>query len=455
MVHPCARRAHALVRGWLPLSLAALALLAALPDPAFAQGRGGGGPGGGLGGGGGPPAFPMMRGMGPDVAHGRPVWAGEQGVEASRKGQETALEAHAARLSKGEAEKALTMAREQPQFFEVDDHGALILKGEIVAVDPDPAALARAAKAGFAIRRQAPVEGTGIAPAILSSDKDDARHAIRWLRRHDPAGRYDFNHVYFQSGGAAKAPAAGGGPVAPSHHALLLGLVDTGVTASALHLDGRALIARSFPGGVPVAASHGTAVAALLTRGLTERTASLYAADIYSEGVRGGSAELLARALGWLAANHVPVINVSLVGPPNQLVAAVVRALIAKGHIIVAPVGNDGVDARPLYPASYPGVVAVSAVDSKQRLLPEASRVKRVDFVAQGIVEVPDLAGRKVTARGTSFAAPIVSRRLAAMMGGPSPAQAQAAIRKLRAEAVPLRGSGRNGFGHGFIADRP
>lgn len=448
MFHPRAPRAKAIARRWLQLSLACLAILAVPLDPAPAQGRGGG-----LGGGmGGPPGFPVTRGADPDVGHGRPIWAGGNSTETGRKGQETALEGHAAHLSKEEAEKARKMVQEQPHYYETDDNGALVLKGEVLAINPDPALLDKATKAGFAIRRQASIEGTGISTAILSSDREDARHAIRWLRRHDPAGLYDFNHVYFQSG---KAHAVEGRLPPATHHPVILGLIDTGITASALHLDNRALIARSFPGGAPVAASHGTAVAALLTHGFAERALSLYAADIYSEGPKGGSAELLARALGWLAVNHVPVINVSLVGPPNQLVAAVVRALIARGHIIVAPVGNDGADARPLYPASYPGVIAVSAVDGKQHLLPEASRVKRVDFVAQGIFEVPDRTGHRITARGTSFAAPIVSRRLAELMSAPSPAQAQAAIRQLGAEAMPLHGSGRNSFGHGFIAAQP
>lgn len=444
MIHPRTPRAKAAARRCLRAWLACLLLLAATLDPALAQGRGGG-----LGG---PPAFPMMHGADPDMGHGRPIWAGGNSAEADRKGEETAEEAHVAHLSKGEAEKARKMAQEQQQYYETDDNGALVLKGEVLAINPDPALLEKAAKAGFSIRRQAPIEGTGIGMAILSSDREDARHAIRWLHRHDPDGLYDFNHVYFQSG---KAHGVESKRPAPTHHPVVLGLIDTGVTASALHLDSHALTARSFPGGAPVAAAHGTAVAALLTRGFAEGALSLYAADIYSEGPKGGSAEMLAHALGWLAANHVPVMNVSLVGPPNQLVAAVIRALIARGHIIVAPVGNDGADARPLYPASYPGVIAVSAVDGKQRLLPEASRVKRVDFVAQGIVEVPDRSGHEVTARGTSFAAPIVSRRLAELMSAPNPAQAQAAIRRLRAEAIPLHGSGRNGFGHGFITGQP
>ncbi len=135
---------------------------------------------------------------------------------------------------------------------------------------------------------------------------------------------------------------------------------------------------------------------------------TIYAADIFGSGQRGGTSELLIRALGWMASGNVPVVNVSMVGPSNDLVAAAIRHMIVKGFTIVAPVGNDGAAARPMFPASYPGVIAVSGATDGGALLPEASRVTRVDFVAPAIVHVSDLTGGPTIMRGTSFAAPIV-----------------------------------------------
>src|SRR3546814_15328799 len=80
----------------------------------------------------------------------------------------------------------------------------------------------------------------------------------------------------------------------------------------------------------------------------------------------------------------VPVINVSLVGPPNLLVRTAVTAVQRRGLIVVAAVGNDGPAAAPLYPAAYPGVVAVTGVDSNNRVLSEAGRGPHVDFAAPG-----------------------------------------------------------------------
>ncbi len=89
------------------------------------------------------------------------------------------------------------------------------------------------------------------------------------------------------------------------------------------------------------------------------------------------------RSHGWCT-SACPVINVSLVGPPNVILESVVRLVIARGFIIVAAVGNDGPAAAPLYPASYPGVIGVTAVDAHRHVLVEAARGPQVRFAAPG-----------------------------------------------------------------------
>src|SRR5207245_7526152 len=97
-------------------------------------------------------------------------------------------------------------------------------------------------------------------------------------------------------------------------------------------------------------------------------------------------------AFGWLAREHVPVINVSLVGPPNAMLAAIVRDVLSRGYLVVAAVGNDGPAAPPLYPAAWPGVIGVTAVDARQRVLVEAGRGPQVKFAAPG--EIGRASGR-------------------------------------------------------------
>jgi hypothetical protein len=151
-----------------------------------------------------------------------------------------------------------------------------------------------------------------------------------------------------------------------------------------------------------------------------------------------------------MAQSKVPVINISMVGPPNDLVGLAVSRMIDRGFTIVAPVGNDGPAARPIFPASYAGVIAVSASDANGRLLPEASRVTRVDFVAPGIATVIGPSGATETVRGTSFAAPIVSRLLADNQNVPDVTLARNALAGLARKAGRPT-EGRKWYGQGIV----
>ena len=108
------------------------------------------------------------------------------------------------------------------------------------------------------------------------------------------------------------------------------------------------------------------------------------------------------------------VINISLVGPRNALVERAVAGARERGVILVAAVGNDGPAAPPLFPASYDGVVGVTAVSVVDRVLPEAGRGAQVDFAAPGAdMAAAGAAGSWTSVRGTSFAAPIVAGLIA------------------------------------------
>src|SRR5690606_19275498 len=134
---------------------------------------------------------------------------------------------------------------------------------------------------------------------------------------------------------------------------------------------------------------HGTAVASLLV-GQSDvfhgaaAGAELFVADVYCGLATGGALDAVAEAFAWMSREAVPVINISLVGPPNALLERVVGVVTERGQIVVAAVGNDGPGAAPLFPAAYPDVVGVTGVDAKQRVIVEACRGKHVDFSAPG-----------------------------------------------------------------------
>jgi subtilisin family serine protease len=155
-----------------------------------------------------------------------------------------------------------------------------------------------------------------------------------------------------------------------------------------------------------------------------------------------------------MAREKVAVINVSLVGPRNALLERAVGALVVRGHIIVAAVGNDGPAAAPLFPASYEGVIGVTGVDAKHRVLIEAGRGKQVDFAARGAdvsaaAAAPD---QYAAVRGTSFAAPLVASLLAELRA-PDVGQREQLLGKLIALAHDLGKPGRDDvYGAGELA---
>src|SRR5437764_1349754 len=219
-----------------------------------------------------------------------------------------------------------------------------------------------------------------------------------------------------------------------------IGLIDSGVDVTHEVFNG--ITVQQHGCGTAVPAEHGTAVASLMVgRASTFHGAApgsaLYAADVFCGRPTGGAVDAVAEAFGWLAREHVPVINVSLVGPPNTMLAAIVQDVLSRGYLIVAAVGNDGPAAPPLYPAAWPGVIGVTAVDARQRVLVEAGRGPQVKFAAPGA----DMAAASpqqayVLVRGTSFASPIVAGLLALELEAPDGAAAKRAVAALAARAL-------------------
>ena len=145
-----------------------------------------------------------------------------------------------------------------------------------------------------------------------------------------------------------------------------------------------------------------------------------------------------------MVGNGVPVVSISLVGPANPLLARAIAAVQHRGVIVTAAVGNDGAAAPPAYPASYGGVVAVTGVDARGRVLFEAGRASHLDYAAPGAdITAIGLDGKPGQLRGTSFAAPLAASRIAAL-GRPGDTMA---ARLARADAEAVSRSGRVGRG--------
>ncbi|HUQ08986.1 MAG TPA: S8 family serine peptidase [Steroidobacteraceae bacterium] len=298
-----------------------------------------------------------------------------------------------------------------------DPRGELVVRAEVVAIDITQPALDQAVAEKFSVRRVEELADLGVKITILQTPEGmSAARGLKRLRKLDPEGTYDFNHVYLDSGeiGAGRLRSVADDPAGDTTPAAAgrAGLIDGGVD-SAHQVLKKTRVQRFGCAGAVVPSAHGTAVASiLLSRGTISE---LFAADVYCGEPAGGAVDAVAAAFSWMAREKVAVINVSLVGPRNALLERVVGALVARGHVIVAAVGNDGPASPPLYPAAYEGVIGVTGVDAKHRVLIEACRGKQVDFAALG-AEVSAAAGAPdqfAAVRGTSFAAPLVAAMLA------------------------------------------
>lgn len=347
--------------------------------------------------------------------------------------------------------------------LEADPRGAPILRNEVVALSPSAETLERARAEGFGVGRTRALEGLDATIVVLQAPAGmSTRRALQRLRQLDPGGIYDFNHVYLNSGAVGEA--AGDPPPAnldlgsPARGARV-GLIDGGVQRNHPVFSGVSIHEHGCAGGT-VPSEHGTAVASLLVghgdhfNGAAVG-AELYSADVYCGLATGGAVDEVADAFAWLSRERVPVINISLVGPANGLLEQVVRIVTARGHIVVAAVGNDGPGAPPLYPAAYPAVVAVTGVDSHRRVLVEACRGKHVDFAAPGAdMAAAGLDAEFALVRGTSFAAPIAAGLFARQLTDVDRAHAESVVAALTAQAIDLGARGPDKvYGNGLVGD--
>ncbi|MBA2466992.1 MAG: S8 family serine peptidase, partial [Sphingomonas sp.] len=227
------------------------------------------------------------------------------------------------------------LIRQNPRALEADAAGQPMRRGLLIVVNPDQASLQMAARAGFRAIADEQHGELGIRVVTIAVPRGlSSRDGRKRLHKVAPALQAEFDHLYEPAGGAllpfagalAAAAAGGSGP--------RIGIVDGGV-ASHPSLS-NASIEQSGFAGQPQPTGHGTAVASLIVgnqgqfRGAAPG-ASLFVADVYGGSRAAGSASAIVRALSWLASKRPQVINISLVGPQNQLLQRAVMALRARG----------------------------------------------------------------------------------------------------------------------------
>ena len=224
-------------------------------------------------------------------------------------------------------------------------------------------------------------------------------------------------------------------------------VIDTGVAPD--HPELKARVAGGFNAldkDKPFADDHGhgTHVAGIVAAELDGKGVAGVAPKAVIYGVKvltkegSGSAWGIITGINWCIENKMQIINMSL-GSTQSLYTLydAVQKAIAAGVTVVAAAGNDSGAVN--YPAAYPGVIAVSALDKDDAIAKFSSRGPQVAFIAPGVKvlsTVPtfhDPSGYKAYS-GTSMACPHVAGLAALAIG--KGAQGPAAVKEALASAA-------------------
>jgi len=241
-----------------------------------------------------------------------------------------------------------------------------------------------------------------------------------------------------------------------------IAVIDTGADPSHPELAGAVEASFDALEGVDrTPGSHGTAMAGAIAARLrlagTAPAARLLLARAFgppaANGVAQGSTWHVVACLDWAVAHDARIVSMSFAGPSSAILTRALAAARDKGVVAVAAAGNAGPQSPPLFPAADPTVVAVTASDPDDRILPAAVRGGHVLVTAPGVdilVAAPQ-GGYDLTS-GTSVAAAEVSGIVALLLEKRPDLGPDDIRRTLAATAIDLGPKGRDPiFGAGLV----
>lgn len=199
-------------------------------------------------------------------------------------------------------------------------------------------------------------------------------------------------------------------------------VLDSGVTDSfAFGSIYREILLVPYPDDSNAINGHGTAVASTIVGDHAMVPGVAPGVDLISVRISNDAGQsdsfLLAQGITQAVDAGAELINISMGGfGDSQIVRSAVEYAESKGALVIAAVGNNGVD-QVFYPAAMDEVIGVGAVDAMGNHLNFSNTGSQVSVAAPGYEVNAAWTNNEVTrVSGTSFSAPIVTGTIAAVM---------------------------------------
>ena len=198
-----------------------------------------------------------------------------------------------------------------------------------------------------------------------------------------------------------------------------IGIVDTGIqNPNHPAIIGKIVAGRNFSldrkkkNDISSTTYHGMAVASVITR--TCPDVELVIAKVLNYWGEG-TPNTTANGIIYCVNQGCEIINCSVAGPPSKKLEEAVKYANDRGVIVVAASGNDG-KATKYYPACYPDVVTVGAMDNNGERADFSTHNEFVDTLAPGVdIEVAFRDGT-IKDTGTSFSAPLITGKISLLI---------------------------------------
>ncbi|MFE2107868.1 type VII secretion-associated serine protease mycosin [Kitasatospora sp. NPDC059463] len=251
-------------------------------------------------------------------------------------------------------------------------------------------------------------------------------------------------------------------------------VIDSGVLKDHQDLTGQVLAGVDLTGentdGTVDTNGHGTGMASLIAghgrgtgagiMGLAPKTKILPIRISFGED-QPASRSQVAKAIRYAVDHGAQVVNMSISGRTGQdpEERAAVKYAVDKDVVLVAGTGNSGDTGGPVeYPAAFPGVVAVGAVDRNGQVWSKSSSGPETTVVAPG-AEIPRATAKSTSAHGvangTSDATAYVSATAALIRAKyPDLSAGQVINRMIKSATPPADGSAvpNNRYGYGVLS---